>query len=94
MDENINKKLNSYLELLAEIKEKTEDEITARVLLQELSKDLRMEKIKQEREANNGSPATDKQKNFMKKLKIVIPEGLTKQAASMMIDEELGKNGD
>ena len=94
MEENINKKLNGYLELLAEIKEKTEDEITARVLLQELSKDLRMEKIKQEREANNGSPVTDKQKNFMKKLKIVIPEGLTKQEASMMIDEELGKNGD
>jgi hypothetical protein len=92
MDENIKGKLESYLELLSEIKEKTEDERTATVLLQEISKDQRMERIKQEREANNGSPATDKQKQFMKKLGIDFPRNVTKHEASALIDEELSKN--
>jgi len=94
MEEDINEKLDAYLELLAEVKEKTDDEITARVLFQELSKDLRMERIKKERQTHNSSRATDKQRQFMKKLNIEFPENITKQEASMLIDEELGKNGD
>jgi len=93
MDENTKEKLTSYMELLGEIKEKTEDERTAVSLLQEISKDIRSERIKTEREANNSEPATDKQKKFMKKLGIDFPETVTKQEASLLIDEELGKNG-
>ena len=42
-------KLDSYLALLDEIKERTGDDDTARVLLGEMTKDLRMEQIQQER---------------------------------------------
>ena len=93
MDENIQAKLESYLELFEEIRQKTGDERTALSLLQEVSKDRRMEEIRQEKEAKNSEPATEKQKNFMKKLGIKVPKSVTKQEASVLIDEELGRNG-
>jgi len=93
MDENVQTKLENYLELLDKIQEKTQDERVATVLLTEISKDIRMERIRQEREANNGDPATDKQRKFMRKLGIDFPETVTKQEASTLIDEELSKNG-
>lgn len=92
MDENIQEKLTSYLELLGEIKGKTEDERTAAVVLQELSKDRRMEEMRQEREEKNSVPATDKQNKFMTRLGIDYPKTVTKQEASQLIDEELGRN--
>jgi len=92
MDENTKEKLNGYLELLGQIKQKTDDERTAVALLQEINKDIRMEKIRAEREANNDEPVTEKQKRFMKNLGIQFPKNITKKEASMLIDEELGKN--
>ena len=93
MDQDIQAKLDSYMELLEKIKQKTDDERTAVSLLQEVSKDRRMDAIRDEREAKNNVPATEKQKKFMKKLGIEFPETVTKQEASMLIDEELGRNG-
>ena len=93
-------KLDEYLRLLGQIKQKTTDERTAVSLLQELSRDRRSAEIREERESRNSEdnnssiPATDKQKQFMKKLGIKFPEAVTKQEASLMIDEELGKNGE
>ena len=93
MDQDIQAKLDNYMELLEEIRQKTDDERTAVSLLQEVSKDRRMEAIREEREAKNNVPATEKQKKFMKKLGIEFPETVTKQEASVLIDEELGRNG-
>jgi hypothetical protein len=93
MDQDIQAKLDSYMELLEEIRQKTDDERTAVSLLQEVSKDRRMEAIRDEREAKNNVPATEKQKKFMKKLGIEFPDTVTKQEASVLIDEELGRNG-
>ena len=90
-DVNMQQKLDSYLGLLDTIRVRTSDERTAGILLQEISKDIRMEQIKQEREAKNGEPATDKQKQFMKKLGVKFPDKVTKAEASVMIDEELAK---
>ena len=93
-------KLDEYLRLLEQIKQKTGDERTAVSLLQELSRDRRSAEIREERESRNSDnnnssiPATDKQKQFMKKLGIKFPEAVTKQEASLMIDEELGKNSE
>ena len=92
MEENIHEKLTSYLELLDEIKDKTEDEGTAAVVLQEISKDRRMEEMRQDREAKNSVPATEKQKRFMKKLGVDYPKTITKKEASVLIDEDLGKS--
>ena len=90
MNPNIQGKLEKYLELFQEIRGKVDDERTALTLLQEVSKDRRMEQIKEEREMKNGEPATTRQLQFMKKLGIEIPPGVTKKQASMLIDEETG----
>jgi hypothetical protein len=87
-------KLDEYMKLLEEIKQKTEDERTAVSLLQEISKDRRTAEIREERGIEQNEPATEKQKSFMKKLGIKFPDTVTKQEASALIDEELGKNGE
>jgi len=92
-------KLEEYLKLLEQIKQKTTDERTAVSLLQEVSKDRRSAEIREERETKSGNdtesqPATEKQKQFMKKLGIKFPATVTKQEASLMIDEERGRNGE
>ena len=87
-------KLDEYMKLLDQIKQKTEDERTAVSLLQEISKDRRTAEIREERGVEQSQPATDKQKNFMKKLGIKFPDSVTKQEASTLIDEELAKNGE
>jgi len=87
-------KLGEYLKLLEQIKQKTQDERTAVALLQEVSKDRRAAEIREERGVEQSQPATEKQKNFMKKLGIKFPDTVTKQEASTLIDEELGKNGE
>ena len=94
MDPNTKHRLDNYLELLDEISEKTSDEKTALALLQEISKDRRMEQIRDEREGNGLQPATEKQKRFMDDLEIKYPKKVTKQEASVLIDEELQKNGE
>ena len=87
-------KLDEYMKLLGQIRQKTENESTAVSLLQEISKDRRAAEIHEERGVEQSQPATEKQKNFMKKLGIKFPDTVTKQEASTLIDEELGKNGE
>ena len=94
MEFNVQSKMDEYLELLEQIKQKTTDERTAVSVLQEISKDRRSVEIREERQAKNAEPATDKQKQFMKKLNIQFPENVTKHEASVLIDDELGKNGE
>jgi hypothetical protein len=94
MDEDIKEKVDGYLWLLEQIKQKTEeDSAVAIALLSEIRKDQRMEEIKEEREARNNEPATVKQMKFMDDLGIGYPKNVTKKEASALIDEELGKNG-
>ena len=59
-----------------QIKQKTADERTAVALLQEISKDRRMEEMREEREAKNNILATEKQKKFMENLGIKYPKAL------------------
>jgi hypothetical protein len=94
MNQNIQAKLENYFELFQEIKQKTGDDGIALRLLQEVSKDRRMEEIREEREMKNSEPATTRQLKFMKKLGIEVPAGVTKKEASMLIDEELGRNSE
>ena len=104
MQFDMQSKLDEYLRLLEQIKQKTTDERTAVSLLQEVSKDRRSAEIREEREtkkgegkkgeAKNNEPATEKQKQFMKKLGIEYPADVTKQYASMLIDEKREQNGE
>jgi len=47
--------------------------------------------IEKEGEKQNGDPATDKQKRFLKKLEIEFVPNLTKVQASALIDRALAK---
>ena len=104
MQFDMQSKLDEYLRLLEQIKQKTTDERTAVSLLQEVSKDRRSAEIREERETRksegkkgegkNNEPATEKQKQFMKKLGIEYPADVTKQYASMLIDEKREQNGE
>jgi len=85
----IQQKLESYLTLLEEIKEKTGDEETARVLLGEVAQDLRMEHMHEERNFSGNVSATDNQIGYLRRLGVEIPEGLTKKQASKLIDATL-----
>ena len=94
MNSDTQQRLDGYLSLFNTISEKTDSDAVAIAVLQEMSKDRRSTEIQEEREAKNNKPATEKQKQFMKKLNIPVPANLTKREASMLIDEELGKNGE
>ena len=91
MDTYTKERLDIYLDLLEEISEKTSNENIAIAILHEILKDKRSQKIREEKEIRNNELATEKQKQFMKKLKIDFPEDVTKKQASSLIDEELGK---
>jgi len=65
MDEKIQESLNGYLELFDKISGKIQDAATAVVLLQEIAKDQRVERMIEERGARNGQPAIFKQRRFM-----------------------------
>ena len=94
MEFNVQSKMDEYLGLLEQIRQKTTDERTAVSILQEISKDRRSVEIREERAAQSTEPATEKQKKFMRKLSIKFPANVTKHEASALIDEELGKNGE
>jgi hypothetical protein len=54
--------------------------------LTEIAKDRRMEQIRQERSFNGDMSATENQIAYLQRLGVVIPEGLTIQQASRLID--------
>ncbi len=89
MDTYIKNKVDEYVRLYDEIAEKTDSEQVALGLLQEICKDKRMHEIKQERKNSDG--ATDKQKQFMKRLGIEFPDNISKKEASVLLEEELAK---
>ena len=82
-------KLESYIELYDEIREKTESDSAAVAILQEMGKDKRSNQIRDEKTSVNNEPATEKQRRFMKRLGMSFPKGVTKKEASVLLDEEL-----
>lgn len=94
MDTQTHQNVNSYVALFDVLSEKTDSEASAIAILQEMSKDKRAEQIRGERAAQNGDVATPKQKRFMKKLGLNFPENISRKEASVLIDEELSRNGE
>ena len=92
MDEWQENQVSDYLELLNEVKDSVSNEHTAALIVSEVAKDRRMKRISQQRNSDK-EPATVRQKRFMEKLGIDYDEGVSKQQASDLIDEELAKNG-
>ena len=91
MDNITEIKLGEYLDLLDKLRTRTKDEISAVALLREIAKDRRTEEIRKERQRFNGEPATDRQKEKLKKLGVKYSGNLTKQGASRLIDEAMAE---
>jgi hypothetical protein len=91
MENNMNERVEDYVKLINELRERVGDDITARVILSEISRDRRTDEIRSEQEAKNGQPATEKQVAFLKDLGVSVRKGITKREASELIDEALGK---
>ena len=94
--EQIREKADEYLDLLGELKKKTGDERIAMNILQEVNKDLRMAQIREEKSNGNGSSqfASEKQKQYLQKLGVEAPAGLSKLEASRLIDEAKEKESE
>lgn len=86
MDEIIKQKLHSYMQLFNEIETETGDAKTARALLAEIAKDMRIADMQRTRQPKNNMPATQSQVNYLKYLGATIPQGMTRAQASKLID--------
>ena len=91
MESTIREKIDAYVEIFDAIRDKTESEEAAIVILQEMNKDRRSVEIREEREAKHEDAATTRQRGFMKTLGIRCPATVTRKEASLLIDEELTK---
>ena len=80
-----------YGDLFVALRERVNDDAVALAVMHELSKDRRMDIIRAERGANgrtqNDGLVTVKQKAYLKQLGVTISPGLTKAAASELIDQ-------
>ena len=83
--------LDAYASLYQTLKQRLGDAGAATAVLQEVARDRRAQQIRAERQAKqervDGDAATQRQLEFLKDLKMDIPQGLTKQAASLLIDQ-------
>jgi hypothetical protein len=88
MDLLAQQKLNIYVSKLEQIKEIVHNEQTAAILLllTELTKGKEGEQISQKVVVNGNAPATENQKTYLFNLGTAVPEGLTRQQASVLID--------
>ena len=89
METGYEEKIDRYIELYDEVREKTDTDSAAVAILQEMGKDRRSKHIREEKATANYEPATEKQRRFMKRLGISIPAAVTKKEASILLDEEL-----
>lgn len=62
-------------------------------ILQEMSKDRRVEEMKKDREKAKQEPATPRQIAYLKVLGMRAEEGLSKQNAAKMIEQAVQKRG-
>jgi hypothetical protein len=88
MEIDIRNKVKNYIELIETIKEQTGDDAVALAIFHEVMNDSRSEYSSPKKKVyNSDSPATDKQIEYLKKLGAHIPEQVTRQQASDLIDQ-------
>lgn len=69
------------------------DKQTALAVLREICKDRRTWLLMTRSKARDDEPATEPQLRLLKRLKVDVPESLTKSEASRLIDEARGREG-
>lgn len=85
-------RIDYYVELYDAISNKTGNDTITAIIFQEIIKDMRMKYIAKTNGNGNGNGlATEKQKEYLRKMGRTFDETLTKKDASAMIDEEIKK---
>ena len=93
--------MEGYIEQFDAIKGRVGDEQVAAVILEQIAKDRRTERIAETRngnrpngktnshraESNGSEPASQKQREYLKDLGVTVPKVLTKYEASKLIDK-------
>ncbi len=89
MEITIDERANKYLQAFEQIRKRVADDKLATVLLQEIAKDMRMDRMEKN---GNGKdkPATEKQIAYLKSLGVEAKPGLSKREASLLIDQHNG----
>lgn len=89
--ENVTKaKLRDFVELFTQLRSKVSKDEIALAMFQEIGKDGRVERMRSssvQNGTNGDQPATDRQINYLASLGVDVPAGLTKKAASELIDQ-------
>lgn len=104
--ETVNKLVDVYAEVFKRASKKTQSDEAAAVIIDQIGKHIRIQEMRlggnawsentrRGSDSDNGDvPATERQIAFLKQLGAEVPEGLTKRAASALIDETLAvENG-
>lgn len=98
IDDETKEKLEYYIEAYEHVLKRVRIDQVAINLVQEMARDMRTGLIQQERRNHaHGSmqgqdvPATEKQRAFLERLGVSIPEPLSKHKASELIDEAQAK---
>jgi hypothetical protein len=87
----IEERTSAYLNVFEAIHKRVGDERLAAMLLQEIAKDLRMDRMEKNGNGNGkDKPATEKQIAYLKSLGVEAKPGLTKREASLRIDQHNG----
>jgi hypothetical protein len=87
MNQSTQQRLNIYINKLNEIQAIVQNEQTAAILLllTEITGNKDSEQFNQ-KVVNGNAPATENQKAYLLNLGAAVPEGLTRQQASILID--------
>ncbi len=93
MENEIQAKIDWYVDVLRDAKGKVRDEHVASVIMNAVGEDVRVGVVKAPAVDNsgNGLVATEKQRAFLERLSVTIPPGCSKEKASELIDEAQAK---
>ena len=87
----IEERATAYFKVFEQLRQRVADDRLAGVILQEIAKDLRMDRIEQGRNSNGkDAPATTKQIAYLKSLGVKAQAGISKREASQLIDQHNG----
>jgi len=89
MKNEIQSKLDEYVEIVEQVRQKMNSDEIAIGVLHELCKDQRMECMRHEVRRPAEEPATAKQKRLLRELKVRYPKDISKLEASQLIDENI-----
>lgn len=91
MENEWEKRIELYCERLKDLQSRTGDLNSAIVIMREVSKDLRMDRMDAEKTAKGNLPASEKQRLFMEKLGVEFDDKISRKEASVIIDEAIEK---